>query len=136
MHVEVAPGGIIPSLEVAREGIGMNQETSIKFKILSHFIKGKISFSPMETILMILGELKHLKSLVRLTRQKKDAEATDNQVSIVSTAPTLRRIYINKTHRSKTLHLLVEINNYVVEGLYTLKHLCLSWLLQWLENWE
>jgi predicted aspartyl protease len=29
----------------------------------------------------------------------------------------LRKICINKTHRSKTLHLLVEINNYIVEGL-------------------
>jgi hypothetical protein len=36
---------------------------------------------------------------------------------MVSTVPTLRKIYINKTHRSKTLHLLVEINNYIVEGL-------------------
>jgi predicted aspartyl protease len=71
----------------------------------------------METILMIPRELKHLKSLMRLARWKKDAQATDNQVSMVSTAPTLRQIYINKTHRSKTLHLLVEINNYKVEGL-------------------
>jgi len=31
--------------------------------------------------------------------------------------PTLRKIYINKTHRSKILHLLVEINNYVIKGL-------------------
>jgi predicted aspartyl protease len=29
----------------------------------------------------------------------------------------LYTIYINKTHRSKTLHWFVEINNYVVEGL-------------------
>jgi hypothetical protein len=29
----------------------------------THFIKGKISLSPMETILMIPGELKHLESL-------------------------------------------------------------------------
>ncbi len=29
----------------------------------------------------------------------------------------IKKIYINKTHWSKTLHLLVEINNYVVEGL-------------------
>ncbi len=36
---------------------------------------------------------------------------------MVSAAPTFRRIYINETHRSKTLHLLVEINKYVVEGL-------------------
>jgi hypothetical protein len=29
----------------------------------------------------------------------------------------IKKIYINKTYWSKTLHLLVEINNYVVEGL-------------------
>ncbi len=54
---------------------------------------------------------------MRLARRKKDVKATDNRVSIFSTAPTLRQICINKTHRSKTFHLLVEINNYVVEGL-------------------
>jgi hypothetical protein len=32
---------------------------------------------------------------------------------MVSVVPTLRKICINKTHQSKTLHLLVEINNYV-----------------------
>jgi hypothetical protein len=95
----------------------VNQETSIRFKILSHFIKGKISLSPMETILMIPRELEHFKSLMKLARWKKDAKATNNQVSVLSAAPTLRRICINKTHSSKTLHLLVEINNYVVEGL-------------------
>jgi hypothetical protein len=36
---------------------------------------------------------------------------------MVSIVPTLKRICINKTNWSKTLHLLVEINNYVVEGL-------------------
>jgi len=117
MPVEVAPGGVVPSPEAAGEGIGVNRETSVRSKILSHFIKGKISFSPMEIILMIPGELEHLESLVKLARRKKDAEATNNQVSMVLTAPTLRRICINKTHRSKTLHLLVEINSYVVEGL-------------------
>ncbi len=68
---------------------------------------------------MIPGELKHLESLVKLARRKKDVKATNNQVSMVSTTPTptFRRICINKTHRSKTLHLLLEINNYVVEGL-------------------
>ncbi len=34
-------------------------------------------------------------------------------MSMVSVVPTLRKICINKTHQSKTLHLLVEINNYV-----------------------
>jgi predicted aspartyl protease len=38
-------------------------------------------------------------------------------MSMVSATLTLKKIYINKTHWSKTLHLLVEINNYVVEGL-------------------
>jgi predicted aspartyl protease len=52
-----------------------------------------------------------------LARQKKDLEATKNQVSMVFAIPILTKIYINKTHQSKTLHLLVEINNYVVEKL-------------------
>jgi predicted aspartyl protease len=36
---------------------------------------------------------------------------------MVAAAPTLRRICINKTHISKTLHLSVEINSYLIEGL-------------------
>ncbi len=67
--------------------------------------------------MMIPGELEHLESLVKLARRKKDSEATENQVSVVSAVPSLKKICINKTHRSKTLHLLVEINNYVVECL-------------------
>ncbi len=54
---------------------------------------------------------------MKLARRKRDSEATENQVSMVFTIPAPRKICINKTHRSKTLHLLVEINNYVVEGL-------------------
>jgi predicted aspartyl protease len=117
MPMEVAPRGAVPPPEVVGKGIGMNRETSVRSKIISHFIKGKNSLSPMETVLMIPGELEHLESLMKLARQRKDAEVTNNQVSMVSTTPTLRRICINKTHRSKTLQLLVEINNYVVEGL-------------------
>jgi hypothetical protein len=115
--VDVAPIRVVPIPKATREGAGVNQDISVGSKILSHFIKGKISLSPMETILMIPRELEHLENLVRLARRKKDSEVTKNQVSMVSTVPTLKRIYINKTHRSKTLHLLVEINNYVVEGL-------------------
>jgi len=117
MPIEVAPMGDVPSLEIAGEGTGAIREATVKSKILSHFIKGKISLSPMETILMIPGELEHLESLVKLARRRKDSEANENQVSMVSVVPTLRKICINKTHRSKTLHLLVEINNYIVEGL-------------------
>jgi hypothetical protein len=71
----------------------------------------------METILLIPGELEHLESLVKLARRRRDTEVDENQVSMVSAVPTLRRICVNKTHRSKTLHLLVEVNNYIVEGL-------------------
>jgi len=52
-----------------------------------------------------------------VARKKKDTEAANNQVSMVSTASTIRRININKTHRNKTLHLSVEVNGYLVEGL-------------------
>jgi predicted aspartyl protease len=117
MSIEVTPGGAIPSPKVVGKGTRVNWETSIRFKILSHFIKGRIALSPMETILMILGELEHLENLIQLTRQKRDVKAIDSQVSMVSATPTLKRICINKMHKIKTLHLLVEINNYVVEGL-------------------
>jgi len=72
--VEVAPTTNAPSPEVEEEGMRMNRETTVKSKILSHFIKGKITPSPMETVLMILGELEHLENLVKLACRKKDAE--------------------------------------------------------------
>jgi len=117
MHVEVAPASTEPSPETAEKGTGMNRENFVRSKILSHFIKGKVSMTPMETLLMISGELEHLENLVKVARKKKDVEAANNQVSMVLVAPTLRRICINKTHRSKTLHLLMEVNSYLVEGL-------------------
>ncbi len=107
----------MPTPKAVGDGVGASRDTSVRSKILAHFIKGKVSLSPMETILMIPGELEHLESLVKLARRKRDSEVTENQVSVVSAVLALRKIYINKTHRSKTLHLLVEINNYVVEGL-------------------
>ncbi len=115
--IDVAPGGVAPIPEAEREEVGANRDASVRSKILSHFIKGKIPLSPMETILMIPGELEHLESLVKLARRRRDSETTENQVSVVSTLPSLRKICVNKTHRSKTLHLPVEISNYIVEGL-------------------
>ncbi len=115
--VDVTPGGIAPVPEAEREGAGMSRDVSVKSKILSHFIKGKISLSPMEIVLMILGELEHLESLVKHARRKRDSETTENQVSVVSATPSLRKIYVSKTHRSKTLHLHVEINDCIIEGL-------------------
>jgi predicted aspartyl protease len=115
--VEVAPTGNVPSPEAAGESTRVNRETTVRSKILSHFIKGKVSLTPMETILMIPGELEHLESLVKLARRKKDAEIVNDQVSMVSSVPVIRQICVNKINRSKTLHLHVEINIYVIEGL-------------------
>jgi hypothetical protein len=63
MSVEMVPSGTMHTHKVVGEGIGMYKETFVRSKILSHFIKGKISLSPMETILMIPRELEHLESL-------------------------------------------------------------------------
>jgi predicted aspartyl protease len=117
MPVELPPAGVVPSTEVAEDNTVTNRENSIRSKILSHFIKGKISLTPMETVMMIPGELEQLENLVKVARRKKDAEIESTQVSMVSAAPTMRRICINKTHRSKTLHLSVELNSYLIEGL-------------------
>jgi len=116
MLIEVAPTGNVPSPKITGEGIGVSRETTVKSKILSHFIKRKISLNPMETVLMIPGELEHLESLVKIARRKKDAETMTDQVSVVSPVPAIRRICVNKINRSKTLHLPVEINRYVIEG--------------------
>ncbi len=96
--VDVTLGGAVPILEAVGEGVGASRDTSVRSKILSQFIKGKISLSPMETILMIPGKLEHLESLVKLARRKRDSEATENQVSVVSPIPSLSKICINKTH--------------------------------------
>jgi hypothetical protein len=117
MPIKVTPSGTVQTLETIREGTRINRETSVRSMIISHFIKRKISLSPMDTILMIPRELEHLESLMKLARQKKNSETMDNQVSMVSTSLAIKKICINKMHRSKTFHLLVEINNYVAEGL-------------------
>jgi hypothetical protein len=52
--------------------VGLGKRTILRFKILTNFIKGKISLSPMETILKILGELESLESLVKLAKKKWD----------------------------------------------------------------
>ncbi len=117
MPVEVTPARVVPQAEIAEDGGAVNRENSIRSKILAHFVKGKVSLTPMETIMMIPGELEQLENLVKVARRKRDAETEVKQVSLVSASPNLRRICVNKTHMSKTLHLSVEINGYLIEGL-------------------
>jgi hypothetical protein len=59
--VDVAPRGVVPTRKVVGDGASVNWDTSVRSKILAHFIKGKISLSPMETIIMIQGNLNTLK---------------------------------------------------------------------------
>jgi hypothetical protein len=117
MPVEVTPTAPGLAAGNAMDRMGSNREESVQSKILSHFMKGKISLTPMETVTMIPGELEHLESLVKVARKKKDAEMNANEVSVALAVPTIRRLSINKAHRSKTLHLSVEINHCLIKGL-------------------
>jgi predicted aspartyl protease len=117
MPVEAAPAAMERTPDHVIEGPGANREEPVRSKILSHFVKGKIALMPMETMMMILGELEHMENLVKVARKKKDAEAGTTQVSTMSAVPALRRLYISKTHRSKTLHLTVEVNQCLIDGL-------------------
>jgi hypothetical protein len=46
-----------------------NEISTTKSKILTHFLKGKISFTPLETNLTIPSELEYLEGLVKLARR-------------------------------------------------------------------
>jgi hypothetical protein len=48
--------------------IGMGMGNNTRSKIISHFIKGKISRSPMETILIIPSKLEYLEGLMKLLK--------------------------------------------------------------------
>ncbi len=68
--------------------------------------------------MMIPGELEQLENLVRLLERRRMQSSKVLRCRwYISAALTLRRICVNKTHKSKTLHLLVEINNCLIEGL-------------------
>jgi hypothetical protein len=60
--------------------------------------------------------LEYLEELVKLARRRKDEESGKNQVAIVNSTPAIKRIYMNKNYRGKTMHLPMEINNGMIEG--------------------
>ncbi len=78
LPIEMPPAGTVSSTDVAEDNTVVNRENSIRSKILSHFIKGKISLTPMETVMMIPGELEQLENLVKVARRKKDVEVATN----------------------------------------------------------
>lgn len=59
--------------------MGLNKNLTIKFSILSHFIKSKNLLTTMEIFLIkFLRSLKHLKILVKLTKNKRDTKILNN----------------------------------------------------------
>ncbi len=71
----------------------------------------------METILSIYGKMEYLESLVKLAKNKKDKSLKTINLMKLEKTPTIRYICINKSHQSKTLHLLVHVGNHLIEGL-------------------
>jgi hypothetical protein len=71
----------------------------------------------METILAIPSELESLKSLVKVVRKKHNDCLKTMNLTKVERLHVIWRINVNKSHRSKTLHLFVEINDNLIEGL-------------------
>jgi hypothetical protein len=61
--------------------------------------------------------LEYLEGLVKLARRRKNAKGQKNQVDTIHSTLAIRRVSVNKTHCSKTLHLAVEINQAMIEGL-------------------
>jgi hypothetical protein len=76
MHVQASTSGPETKIleEENRELGHLGTDGNIIINILSHFVKRKISLTPMETILIILGELENLEGLVKLARKNKDVE--------------------------------------------------------------
>jgi len=71
----------------------------------------------METILTILEELEYLEGLVKLARKKIDEAIHADKVASVTLAVLgLRKININRNH-NKIIHLLVEVNNSILQRL-------------------
>ncbi len=58
----------------ATQGRFGNEMSITKSKVLTHFLKSKISFTPLETILIIPNELKYLEGLLKLARRWNDEE--------------------------------------------------------------
>jgi hypothetical protein len=54
------------------EHVDVGRNSTIRSKIFTHFIKGKISLSPIETVMVIPNKLESLESLVKLAWKKQD----------------------------------------------------------------
>jgi len=62
-----------------------------------------------------------LEGLTKLAKRRKYVEGQRSQVATIHSAPIIRRVSVNKMHCSKTLHLVVGINQAMIEGLVDTK---------------
>jgi hypothetical protein len=69
--------------EKNKETNNVGVEVIVRSIILSHFIKGKISLTLMEIILIISSELEYLECFIKLARKWKDVEANKIKMVVV-----------------------------------------------------
>jgi hypothetical protein len=81
--------------EKNKETSNVGVEVIVRFMILSHFIKGKISLTPMEIILIISSELEYLECLIKLARKQKDVEANKIQMVVVQKTHVISQVNVN-----------------------------------------
>jgi hypothetical protein len=118
----------IPDVKIIdeRETIILTLLGIILFALRYYITSSKgIFLSPMETILVIFGELESLESLVKLTKKKHDKSLKTTNLTKVEGLHAIQIININKNCRNKALHLLVEINNNLINlcvHIYNLTH--------------
>lgn len=97
---------------MATQGKFGNDMITANSKILTHFFKCKISLSLFETILIIPGELEYLEGLVKLAKRRKDEKTQQvTHISLVDAIPAIKKVCVNKNHKSKTLQLTMEVQN-------------------------
>jgi hypothetical protein len=72
-------------------------------------------------ILIISGELEYLEGFVKLARKRKDVEVHRKPSCCSSNSCNKERVNVNKTHCNTTLHLAIEINQTLIEGLVDIR---------------
>jgi len=77
--------------------IGLEKEVTLRSKILIHFIKGKISLTLVEVILIIPRELEYLEGFVKLARRHKNEDNKSTSISTMTpNLPIMCKINITK----------------------------------------
>jgi hypothetical protein len=74
-----------------------NEISTTKSKILTHFLKGKTTFMPLETIMTIHGELEYIEGLMKLARRHKNEEVQQvTHVVTILVVPIIKQVCVNK----------------------------------------